>query len=833
MHLASLAQTLALVIALATGLAVLWSNHRRGLNQAFAAFCLVQAVWMVGVMVLTLTRSETLAYVFLLVATLAAAAMPVAFNAVRLAVLNPDFSLVQLSRPNWYGVVLLAGVSVVCLSPLFLESITMPPDPNPEGLIIEPVYGLGFPLYAAYLILSFLVLLGLTIRNVTQLRGLARYEMQILLLGLLACILVGCTLGLLPPLLFGTSAGSPWTPACIMLVNVFIAYGMATRRILGIEAIIRRAVAYLLLGAYFVAVFSVLFTLLHWFLPGLEGLAAALITAMATLGVAQVPARSVHSLPNRLFGRWREISLAELTQRAESVLSTVKETSVLYQEFHAFLLEQLGVEEIQFLWFEEPTPELAKVSALHNVSISPSLRTVLEERPALPLSLLRRQGSGLPAELSQLLGSFQAHVMLTVLNAQGQASGAILVGERRSGRAFSTSEIEALQNVAAQFSRALTNARLFTKVERTRRSTQLLIHGLPFGVVALGRDRRVVFANPEANRLLAAKEDLVGKKLSELPASVCSLVEACLQDPSGVALAETKLPVAGGEVPVSLAVRRIEVGSLEDEICALLSCEDQTAYKSLEQQLRRADRLSHLGRLSASIVHEIKNPVTALSTFIQLMPQKREDAHFMKEFYEVASRELEKVEGTMHQLLDFAHVPDRELGQTDLHAAITQTERLLRADLKSAQLELEIELGPGQSLVTADPQQLEQVLLNLVLNAKEAAPSHRPGKVLITTSREKDPKFSAHAALSQALLTAQEVISLTVEDDGPGFSGAALASAFEPFFTTKESGTGLGLAIVFGLVQEMGGGIDLGNRPSGGAWIKVYFPTVAEKPAVH
>lgn len=829
MYLATFAQSIALAIALSTGLAVLFSNRQRGLNQAFAAFCLTQAVWIICIMVLTVTKSDIAAYWFLLGASVSAAAMPVSFNAVRLAVLYPDYSVVRLLSPNFYWVLLLVAVSLLCFTPVFLLSVVMPPDPNPEGAIIEPVYGIGFPVYAAYLVISFIILIGLTIRDAITLSGLAKNEMQILLMGLFACIFVGCSLGLIPPLFFGTSAGSPWTPVCIMLINVFVAFGIATHRIMGVEAVVRRTVAYILLGVYFLAIFSALYVLSSWLLPIMgfeEKLWPALVTSLTTIWLFERHSKSVHSMVNRLFGQFGEVDLANITKRSVDVLDRVTETHSLFPRFHSFLTNELGTDDVHFILFEEPTKELSSIREVECASVSKRLRTYFGEHLTLHISKIDRFGGDiLPEELMALLPQENTQVALSITDTMGHVVGLILIGERRSGRIFSSNEIEALGNLAVQFSRSLNNSKLFTKVERNRQHVQLLIDNLTVGVFAVNQSHAIAYANPEANRLFNSGSDLVGTRLGLLPKVVVNLVETCLNGEQTLVREETQLPTDSGEVPVRIAVQKLTPTPDNDGMCALAYCEDLKAFRSLEQQLLRADRLSHFGRLSASVAHEVKNPLTAIQAYIQLLPENMGDRKFLTEFSQIMGGEVSKIDNTVHQLLDFAQDSHPDHNTVDVHDAIRTVSRLINAELKTAGMKLVLELEAENSLVTAARAKLEQVILNIALNAKEAISSEKQGIVKITTSTAARPQFSPNAAISKEFLSAKECACITIEDNGPGFSKMALESAFEPFFTTKDEGTGLGLAIVFGIIKDMGGGIDIGNKTEGGARISVYLPT--------
>ncbi|HWP67191.1 MAG TPA: ATP-binding protein [Candidatus Limnocylindria bacterium] len=228
-----------------------------------------------------------------------------------------------------------------------------------------------------------------------------------------------------------------------------------------------------------------------------------------------------------------------------------------------------------------------------------------------------------------------------------------------------------------------------------------------------------------------------------------------------------------------------------------------------EAFLARANRLSSLGMLAAGIAHEIRNPLTAVKTFLDLLPQRIDDKEFLGQFRDLSLAELKRVTDLIAELLTLGKSTTVTRSDVDLMATIEPVVRLMDSTARKRQVTLRIVAQPGLARVHADPDQAKQIVLNLLLNAIEASPAG--GEVMLR------------------LRAAGSNVVLEVQDEGPGIAADQLDSIFEPFFTTKESGTGLGLALVHQMVVEHGGAITVDSEVGRGTTFRVSLPA-AELP---
>jgi two-component system cell cycle sensor histidine kinase/response regulator CckA len=250
-----------------------------------------------------------------------------------------------------------------------------------------------------------------------------------------------------------------------------------------------------------------------------------------------------------------------------------------------------------------------------------------------------------------------------------------------------------------------------------------------------------------------------------------------------------------------------------------------------EERLRRAERMETVGRLAGGIAHEANNQMSVILGSAQFVLRRQDIPDVVREDIEHMQRAAERTAGITRQLLAFSRRQVLQPQVLDLNALVHRSEPILRRTL-GERSRLVVLPASGLGRVRADPGQLEQVLLNLVLNAHDAMPDG--GTVTIETSNlALTPEYAALKPV--ATIVPGPHLLLSVSDTGVGMDRETVGRAFEPFFTTKPigEGTGLGLATVYGIVKQSGGYIWVYSEPGQGTTFKIYLPVVGGMPADH
>jgi signal transduction histidine kinase len=263
-------------------------------------------------------------------------------------------------------------------------------------------------------------------------------------------------------------------------------------------------------------------------------------------------------------------------------------------------------------------------------------------------------------------------------------------------------------------------------------------------------------------------------------------------------------PLPPADIPVAEETAEILAG-----LVGRMREESDVAFS--RELLARADRLSALGTLAAGLAHEIRNPLVSVRAFIELLPERLADDEFRTTFRDLALTEVGRICDLLSDLLAFARPSPADREPTDLGELVGQIVRLLEPEARKRDVHLAASAEPSLPLVVVDDAQVKQVLMNVILNAIEACPTH--GRVEIATRVEDRPDGAW--------------CTVDVADSGAGITPEDEARIFEPFFTTKEAGSGLGLFIARRIVGEHGGRIVTTPRPGGGTVFSIHFPVEA------
>jgi two-component system, NtrC family, sensor kinase len=233
------------------------------------------------------------------------------------------------------------------------------------------------------------------------------------------------------------------------------------------------------------------------------------------------------------------------------------------------------------------------------------------------------------------------------------------------------------------------------------------------------------------------------------------------------------------------------------------------ALKRSNSLVRRADRLSSLGTLTAGLAHEIRNPLVAIKTFTQLLPERFEDEEFRSHFLRIASAEVDRIAILINELLDFARPSEPRFEPEELHTILDGMILLLSTETKRKRISVAKNYATDLPRVFLDREHIKQVFLNLLLNAAEATPEN--GSINVRTRAVLQSNGKAFAEVE-------------IQDTGYGISPEYLEDIFSPFFTTKNNGIGLGLSISRQIVEEHKGWIRVDSRVDQGTSFFVLLP---------
>jgi len=277
----------------------------------------------------------------------------------------------------------------------------------------------------------------------------------------------------------------------------------------------------------------------------------------------------------------------------------------------------------------------------------------------------------------------------------------------------------------------------------------------------------------------------------------------------------------GSEFPVEVSLSYIQT---DDGSFGIAFVSDISQRKKLEEQLMHSQKMEAVGRLAGGVAHDFNNMLTVISGYSRMVLDELPPDHSVREYAEETLRAAERAGALTSQLLAFGRRQIMRPRVVNINDVVSQTEKMLRR-LIGEDIELVLRLAPEAGNLKVDPGPVEQAIVNLAVNSRDAMPTG--GRILIETANVRLDETYTRTHLG---VQPGEFVMIAVSDTGHGMDAETRQHIFEPFFTTKEKGknSGLGLATVYGMVKQTGGDIWVYSEPGKGTTFKLYFPRVPE-----
>ncbi|OFW20737.1 MAG: hypothetical protein A3G21_22550 [Acidobacteria bacterium RIFCSPLOWO2_12_FULL_66_21] len=628
-------------------------------------------------------------------------------------------------------------------------------------------------------------------------------------------IVGGTTLGALPfvlgyalPWAFGlaTFKGAEFTAALLGFVPLAFASAIVRYRLMDVEVIIKRTLVYSAAIAAIAAIYAVLLWLASQVIFRGNDNANPVIALLATLVVVllsrpvknaiqtaldRVYYRDRYDYRRALVGFARDLnSDLDLFRLSERLVHRVTETLVV--DRMALLLAPLGGDggfvTVAHAGFAGEPPVLPRDSDVGTRLISG--HTLRLDDPLGQRRIDAREG-----EFWREAG---VHYFIPCVSKEGTIA-VMALGRKATTEPLSSEDMALLSAVAAQAATALENGRLYRQLrvkadelERMREFSENILESLNDGLAVVDRDDRIVRWNRQLEELYGVRhENAVGRPLDAiLPDSFLEALRSGRRDaPDGAAF--YRIPLTTRHEPPRRLLVNLAATPLRESDGAIggtiVIVEDISARVQLEEQLQISEKMASIGLLAAGVAHEVNTPLTGISSFTQMLLQGSEPDDPRTKVLEKIERQTFRAAKIVNGLLNLARPTQVDSGPVDLNAVINDVLALLEHQLRTGSIQVRKELSAEAPIVQGIEYKLQQVFLNLFLNARDAMPKGG-WLTIVTRGGEREA-------------------SVDVADTGSGIPAEQLSRIYDPFFTTKDigKGTGLGLSITYGIVQEHGG----------------------------
>jgi PAS domain S-box-containing protein len=428
------------------------------------------------------------------------------------------------------------------------------------------------------------------------------------------------------------------------------------------------------------------------------------------------------------------------------------------------------------------------------------------------VNLLRTQDQRQRNLMKRALDMFGAEAIVP-LYARGSIIGWVFFGHRVTGQLFDDRDLEGLTMLAEHVSTILDNALLYEEATVQKTLAETLLKSIPPGIVAVDVDATVRWFNPPAERILGLSgADALNKPVEAVGHKLAGFLRETLES-------KTPLPPQqwiDNNTRRSLSVEARQIADNGSSLGAVAVIQDLTDQESLREKQVLLDRATFWTDLAASMSHEIRNPLVAIKTFAQLLPERFDDADFRKEFNKIVVSEIDRLDKIITQINNFAHPPELVFKPIDVRSPVKKGLEIARSRYGiNGKVELETSLPSNLPRVLGDETALAEVFAHLLANAAEASADRRNPRIILSAKPVREGQQPAG-------------VVVTVRDNGTGIAPEIKEKIFSPFCTTKPRGMGLGLPIVKRTVFDHHGRVEV-DSTSKGTQVSVLLPATGGK----
>jgi PAS domain S-box-containing protein len=390
------------------------------------------------------------------------------------------------------------------------------------------------------------------------------------------------------------------------------------------------------------------------------------------------------------------------------------------------------------------------------------------------------------------------------------------LGKTVDGDFLSSEDVELVETIAGYVAVALDNAQLYTSLEqkaseivRLKDFSENIVESLNVGVLAVDLLGVVESWNTRMEQLFGVtRQDAVGQSLNAvLPDELASEIASRGDQEQVSGIYKQRLQHQGLTLTVNVSITPL-VSKSGERIGRLLLFDDVTQREHMEEQMTQTEKLTSLGLLAAGVAHEVNTPLAVISNYIQMLAKQLPDNDPKQVLIEKIVKQTFRASEIVNNLLNFSRTGAAQAVDIDVNRVVEETLSLVAHPMKTSQIQIVRQFGEGLPAVRGSANKLQQVFLNLFLNARDAMPSG--GMLEIRTG--------AHNGS----------VEVEIVDTGAGIPREHIHRIFDPFFTTKAvgRGTGLGLSVTYGIIKEHAGKIDVRSTPGKGTSFHVEFPAV-------
>jgi two-component system NtrC family sensor kinase len=659
--------------------------------------------------------------------------------------------------------------------------------------------------------------------------GVLRQQLKWLTGGTLIGILPVSLLYVLPMVFDVDVASHPWIKVSVLslvLIPLCFGYAIIRYRLMDVDIIFKRGLAYTAATAAVATVyFSLVALITYIFHAQTTGPVGGMIAIVIAAFLFQPFREWIQARLDRFFYRDRLDYRRTLIEFGRTLTNEVRFDpmlgSVMDRISQTLLVDRLGI-------FVEDSmqPGRMRIARSMGVRLSESLDLSFLEpaRPEFARGALFFESPRAARDVSDSVRRTLEQLDLNYFvpcRIREHTVAVLGLGKTVDGDFLSSDDVELVETIAGYVAVALDNAQLYSSLEqkaleiaRLKDFSENIVESLNVGVLAVDLYGIVESWNSRMEQLFGvARQEAVGRQLSSLlPEELAHEIAVRGDQEQITGIYKQRLQHQGKLLTLNVSITPL-VSKSNERIGRLLLFDDVTQRERMEEQMSQTEKLTSLGLLAAGVAHEVNTPLAVISNYIQMLAKQMPEGDPRQSIIEKIVKQTFRASEIVNNLLNFSRTGAAEAADIDVNRVVEETLSLVAHPLKTARIQIVKQLGQTLPSVRGSANKLQQVFLNLFLNARDAMPS---GGML-------EVRTAAHNGS----------VEIEITDTGGGIPRDHIHRIFDPFFTTKPNGrgTGLGLSVSYGIIKEHSGKIDVRSTPGKGTSFHVEFPAV--KKAVH
>ncbi|MFQ5862410.1 MAG: ATP-binding protein [Candidatus Brocadiales bacterium] len=819
------------------GVFVLWRNPANVVNRRFCLFTYALSVWTFSILFMLQATDPVLATFRLRLAFCAALFMPPAFFS--FTSVFPDRA--ERSIDRYLSISFFAISAFLAFYSSYVvyivESLSF------EKRLPHAEYGPLFPIFWFYFASCTFYSLYTLYRKSVRYYGVKKLQVQYLYFGVAVSVLLGIITNFVLPAI-GVWQVERFAPLVTVPIPVAVAYAIVKYHLMDITLVIKRSAVYGTLSIVLSATYFIVGLILGSILPVSEYKeTVTTIVSTVVIVLTFVPTREFiqHITEKTLFHT--KYSRPQILRDSTVMFSSIHDLNGLLRSAIQSLYNSVGIEKICILLKDEGSKHY---SPRATINFSPEDNLFLASRNAvitwlcqnktvLSVEQLNRFAQSKLDRLAEVaLASLDVDSCIPVFR-ENDLFGIILLGKKVDKKPFTQEDVQMFLAFSGQLTMAIHSAHLYAGLKEAKTYRDNILQSLRSGVIVVDNNEEITLINNEAKRILGLKRiGSSGSILESLGEDTYQLLRYTLESDTEYHDIESSIERGGKKIPCGVTTVQLKTEAGE-KLGALMILTDLTEMKLLQAEKQHADRLASVGAIAANVAHEIKNPLVAINTYFKLLPHKKNDEEFQRDFPEIATKELRRINRIIEEMLNLARPSPPIMQLIDPHCVIMDIINLLKDAAAEKGVEITKDFEEKKCQLIADEEKIKQVLINILQNGLDALPGN--GRINVSTGLSGDLSklrsmakmhpgsvFFSSASPSPHDSSDRQYFIIKISDNGTGIPAEEMPRLFEPFFTTKDKGTGLGLAIAYGIIKDHRGGIYVESREGKGTDFYVCLP---------